>query len=197
MSETWTVEHLLKGVGKNLDLFAVKAIIPDDDNPHLYFCQIRTRTLQKTYETQELMMGIGVSHDLERKLLGLYMRVITTVPAEAYGWALDFLNGEQQEELHLFSQLSLDILRPDDDEEDGEPADDDSSADEAEELRDLLILESGYHLSTNLQVLDQRQYVKLLTLQMRDAMQRIFTEAFEVAELMSDRYAYYCRHSRN
>ncbi len=163
MNTSFDLESLLKGLGKDLGAFAVKAVIPDDD-PALFHCHIRTTNFEALYDVPEHDQGITVCYDAERKLLGLFMYVNTDIPNAAYAWALDHVNSMQSDDLLCFSQLSI-------------AADDEDGEEEA-----TLSLECSYHLSTKKHTATFDQHTKLMGRMIKDAMQRLFSEAHQLAD---------------
>ncbi len=166
---------LVKGLGKKFGPFIVKDIYPDENDPTIIHCHIRSSTFKKFYNRPEHDQGLSIGFDVERKLMGFYIRVFTDVPTDAYEWGVDYLNERTREEVQ-FVQTSV------------EPVAD------ADGL-DCLVLECSYQLATLPFASPVHQ--KALSNMIKDVMCRLYTEAYDISSELDSAYEIYLKEVRN
>lgn len=196
--ENWDIERLLGALGTDIGTFTIVDIEPAGDEPRARFCQIRSSTYEAVYEVPEQETTIGVYHDREHQLIGIFIRRWVDVPAAMFEWAVNQINEYKVGQAMIFSQPGILLVQPDMDEEDDA---DSAVAAEEREVTDsgepYLILECGYHLSAVQHVVDPSDHVALMAAMLRDSMNRLFVESHAMANELGNDYEEYCRASRH
>ncbi len=170
MHTSFDVEGLLNGLEKNQGPFLVKAVIPDDLDPALFHCHIRSTSFESLYGVEESEQGISVCYDAERKMLALYIRVYMDIPNTGYAWGLEYVNDLNYDDA---CPVRASIV----------------SEDDTEESEGTLTLECSYHLS--LRRLQLPKLTPLMARMVGDAMQLLFTEAYHQVDEMGGAFDEY------